>query len=72
MAFKQGKDEDEWAKKYKELTSPASIDTLHSSLKPFGKGMGAYLKRKGGMSNKDIVTFIETEDKARKAQEKNQ
>ena len=62
---------DDWAKKYKELTSPASVDTLHKSLKGFGEGMGAYLKRKGGMSNKDIVLFIEEQDKARKKKDKN-
>ena len=61
---------DHWAKKYKELTSPASVDTLHKSLKGFGQGMGAYLKRKGGMSNEDLVTFIEEQDKALKKKDK--
>ena len=61
---------DHWAKKYKELTSPASVDTLHKSLKGLAQGMGAYLKRKGGMSKKDVVTFIEEQDKARKKKDK--
>ena len=35
-----------------------------------GEGMASYLVRKGGMSKKDVVTFIEEQDKARKKKDK--
>ena len=61
---------DDWDKKYKELISPESVDTLHPSLKSMGEGMASSLVRKGGMSKKDVVTFIEEQDKARKKKDK--
>ena len=61
---------DHWAKKFKELISPASNDTLHPTLQSMGKGMASHLVR-SGMSKKDVVTFIQETDKKRKAQDKN-
>jgi uncharacterized radical SAM superfamily protein len=60
---------DDWSKKLQELISPASNDTLHPTLQSMGKGMASYLIG-GGMSAKEVVTFIEEADKARKKKDK--